>query len=455
MVAGDSTRSAAVGTAISAAAAEMTAVSLETAMDALGPVEAVWTGPSEPTIVTSGRIETLTAGGEGRFSRIRKLARDLFERVDADVPSPARPRLLGGFSFLGTDSLSTPWSGFEPAAFHLPAVQVVIETGRTWVTVLGTGREGQADQLEETLDSVLEDLETARHDPGQESADGRLQVLSEELRTDRAEWDSRVDTITDTIDSGGLRKAVLAQGLDITTDRPVDVARVLESLGASYPDCYRFAFRGRSTGPTGSNDDPFFFGASPEQLIGKRGTELTTEALAGTVARGETDEKEASLETHLRTDPKILEEHALVVESIEAQLEAVATGITTGKLGVRKLATVQHLQVPITATATPDSHVLDIVEAMHPTPAVGGLPPDAAKAVIRESESLERGWYAAPVGWFDATGDGTFAVGIRSALARGNRVTLFAGNGIVGDSDPSEEWDEVTLKFGPVRTAIR
>lgn len=472
MVAGDSTRSAAVGTAISGVAGETDEVSLGAVMSALAPVDAVWTGPSEPTIVTSGRIETITAGGEGRFSRVRRLAMDLFDRVDAPVPTPARPRLLGGFSFFGTESLTAPWTGFEPAVFHLPEVQVVIDDGTTWVTVLGTGRNAEPAQLQSTLDAVIADIESSLEPgnpgapqsqtpgtpqtPNPEETNGELQVVSEDLRSDRVEWETRVGAITDTIRSGGLRKAVLAQGLDITADRSFDIPRILDSLGEAYPDCYRFAFQGRQgEHPGSSTTGPFFFGASPEQLVGKRGREVSTEALAGTVARGETEAEERELETQLKTSPKILDEHGLVVESIESQLAGVTTDITTGDRGVRKLATVQHLQVPLSARTDANTHILDVVEALHPTPAVGGLPPDAAKAVIRESETLERGWYAAPIGWFDQAGDGTFAVGIRSALAEGERVTLFAGNGIVADSDPVEEWDEVTLKFEPIRTAIR
>jgi len=94
--------------------------------------------------------------------------------------------------------------------------------------------------------------------------------------------------------------------------------------------------------------------------------------------------------------------------------------------------------------------VLELVEALHPTPAVGGLPPDRALETIRETEPFDRGWYAAPVGWIDAAGNGTFAVGLRSAVATRRRATLFAGVGIVGDSDPDAEWDEVELKFRPI-----
>jgi menaquinone-specific isochorismate synthase len=114
---------------------------------------------------------------------------------------------------------------------------------------------------------------------------------------------------------------------------------------------------------------------------------------------------------------------------------------------VKRLATVQHLWTPVTATLSENEHVLSLVEALHPTPAVGGLPPEKALETIRDTEPFDRGWYAAPVGWIDAAGYGTFAVALRSAVARGDVATLFAGVGVVEDSDPDREWDEVQLKY--------
>ena len=140
----------------------------------------------------------------------------------------------------------------------------------------------------------------------------------------------------------------------------------------------------------------------------------------------------------------------MVVETIRDQLGPVSGEVRVADRRVRKLATIQHLWTPIEADLTDDGHVLSIVEALHPTPAVGGLPPEKALRTILDTESFDRGWYASPVGWFDADGDGTFAVGLRSAVTSGTSATLFAGNGIVADSDPDEEYEEVQLKYRPI-----
>ncbi|MFB6255143.1 MAG: isochorismate synthase MenF, partial [Haloplanus sp.] len=216
--------------------------------------------------------------------------------------------------------------------------------------------------------------------------------------------------------------------------------------GSTYPDCYRFLIEPTADGA----ERPSFFGATPERLVSRRGRTVTTGALAGTTGRGDTPAEDDWLADELLRDEKNVHEHELVAETIREQLAPFASSISAGQRRVRRLETVQHLFTPITATLDRDTHVLDLVEALHPTPAVGGLPPERALATIRETEPFDRGWYAAPVGWFDAAGNGTFAVAIRSALAREAETTLFAGVGVVADSDPEREWDEVQLKYRPI-----
>ena len=119
-----------------------------------------------------------------------------------------------------------------------------------------------------------------------------------------------------------------------------------------------------------------------------------------------------------------------------------------------KLGNIQHLCTPITGQLANGHTLLDLVERLHPTPAVGGRPREAALRLIREREGLDRGWYAGPVGWLNAEGEGEFAVALRSALLHGNTATLFAGCGIVADSDPVREYAESRLKLKPMLTAL-
>jgi menaquinone-specific isochorismate synthase len=400
----------------------------------------VWAGDAGAA-VAGGRAAAITADGPDRFATVRERAETLFAGLDAgDTPRQARPRLYGGFSF--TDTHTDPgegatWERYPGALFVLPAVQLSTTPAGSWLTAAATGPDAgyqAAARLERWRDRLSE-LVSAGPSPPPGIAD-------RSYAPPLADWRREINEATGRIERGALRKVVLAQALSVRLSEPVDPAAVLERLGDAYPDCFRFLFE-----PDGGGS---FFGATPEQLVAVDGREVTTEALAGSIGRGETATEDEWLAEQLRESEKNNHEHDIVVETISEQLDGLAAEITTGPRTVRKLANVQHLQTPIRARLAGDRHVVDLVEALHPTPAVGGLPPETALETIRDTEVFDRGWYASPVGWIDADGNGSFAVAIRSALAREREATLFAGAGIVADSDPDQEWDELQLKYRPI-----
>ncbi|WP_338739469.1 isochorismate synthase [Haloplanus salilacus] len=417
--------------------------SLRAALDAMPAPRTFWTAPDEATVVAGGVAAAVTAEGRDRFASVRDSIDRLLRSGDVHAGTEAAcPRLFGGFAFHdeASDGDDT-WADFPGARFVLPRVQVTDTDRGTWVTVNAVGPDATADAVERRLDEACERLTSA------EDADPHRgpSIVSRTRTTPRETWRESVEATIDRIDAGDLRKVVLAQALAVTLDDPLSVSDVLANLGETYPDCYRFLVE-----PTADPDRPSFFGATPERLVSRHGRTVTTGALAGTTGRGDTPTEDDWLAAELLDDEKNSHEHDLVAETIREQLSPFASSVTAGGRRVRRLETVQHLFTPITATLDHDTHVLDLVEALHPTPAVGGLPPERALATIRETEPFDRGWYAAPVGWVDAAGNGTFAVAIRSALARGTETTLFAGVGVVDDSDPDREWDEVQLKYRPI-----
>ncbi|MFB6073446.1 MAG: isochorismate synthase MenF [Haloarculaceae archaeon] len=398
----------------------------------------------EETVVAGGAAATITAAGEGRFETVRARARDLFEGADSpeSASRAARPRLFGGFAFHeGDGDGDSPWAGFPDALFVLPAVQVTGVDGEWWLTTTAAGPEAAqaADRrLAEWADRLAGLQETPSASPPG--------VASRERTPSRAGWRDQVEAALERVADGSLEKVVLAQALRTTLAGDLSVPDALARVSEAYPDCYRFVIE-----PPGAGT---FFGATPERLVSVRGRTVRTAALAGSTGRGDTPAEDEWLRSDLLDSAKDRHEHELVVEAIRDQLAPSASTVRTSETSVRRLATVQHLRTPITADLAADEHVLSLVEALHPTPAVGGLPPDRALRTIRESEAFDRGWYAAPVGWIDGAGDGTFAVAIRSALARDRTATLFAGAGIVADSDPDSEWDEVQLKYRPILDAL-
>jgi menaquinone-specific isochorismate synthase len=416
--------------------------SLRAALHAMPAPRTFWTAPDEATVVAGGVAAAITAGGRDRFAAIREGLDRVLRSGDVHAGTEAAcPRLFGGFAFHDDSGTDSVWADFPGARFVLPRVQVTDTARGTWLTVNAVGPDATPTAVEDRLDHErdrLVDLDDPA--PGQPP-----EILSRHRTTPKSAWRDSVAAAVDRIRAGDLQKVVLAQALDVTLDRPLSVPDVLDRLGSTYPDCYRFLVE-----PTAAPDRPSFFGATPERLVSRHGRTVTTGALAGTTGRGDTPAEDDWLAAELLDDEKNAHEHDLVAETIRDQLDPFVTSISTGERRVRRLETVQHIFTPITATLERETHVLDLVEALHPTPAVGGLPPERALATIRETEPFDRGWYAAPVGWVDAAGNGTFAVAIRSAIAREAETTLFAGVGVVADSDPDREWDEVQLKYRPI-----
>jgi len=403
-------------------------------------------GSATATIAAGGSAATITASGSDRFSMVREEAIRLFDGLQQDeaVPYGARPRLYGGFAFtdMYTDpGAGEPWEGYPGAEFVLPAVQLAVTTDGAWLTAAAVGPDAETaatDRLHRWRDRIQSLPEVGLSAPPG--------ISSHQYNPSRKNWRKQVNETIDRIRGGELQKVVLAQSLTTQLREPVVVPDALAHLGDSYPSCHRFMFHPESGG--------IFFGATPERLVTVRGDTVDTEALAGSTGRGETPAEDQWLASELEDSEKDIHEHELVVETIRDQLEPLAGEIETGTRTVRRLATVQHLQTPIRATLTADRHVLEFVEALHPTPAVGGLPPQAALDTIQEAEAFDRGWYAAPVGWIDGNGDGTFAVALRSAVTNDQRATLFAGAGIVADSDADRELDEIQLKYRPIRDVL-
>jgi menaquinone-specific isochorismate synthase len=259
----------------------------------------------------------------------------------------------------------------------------------------------------------------------------------------RAVWTESVRRILTAIDAGEVRKVVLARQLVVEAGAPFDRRAVLDRLRRSHPSCFTYA----------AGD---FVGASPELLIRRRGDEVASCPMAGTVRRGATPEEDDVLTAGLRRSVKEAEEHRLLVEAVVAALAPVCVGPpTAGEPDVIRFPTVSHLATRVSGVLRrPAPSALALAGLLHPTPAVGGLPRPEALATIAALEGFDRGLYAGPVGWVDAAGDGEWAVALRGAQLDGPRARLVAGAGIVAGSDPEAEWAETEVKLRPMLAAV-
>jgi isochorismate synthase len=285
-------------------------------------------------------------------------------------------------------------------------------------------------------------LDNHRPDPG---AARHPSVTQHELRP-ADEWQADVAHSVRAIRRGELEKVVLARAIQLRSTQPFNPARALRHLASHYADCYLFAIaRGARC----------FLGATPEQLVRLREREVKAMSLAGSIRRGKTREDDERLGRALLASAKDRDEHAVVVRAMVEALGEVCSRLQVRETpALLKLGNIQHLCTPLTGRLSDSHTLLDLVERLHPTPAVGGRPRNAALQLIREREKLDRGWYAGAVGWLDQAGEGEFAVAIRSALLHADEATLFAGCGIMTDSNPEREYAESRLKLRPMLAAL-
>ncbi|WP_235737427.1 isochorismate synthase [Nocardioides alcanivorans] len=260
------------------------------------------------------------------------------------------------------------------------------------------------------------------------------------------EWMGVVAEGVARINRGDLEKVVLARDLIATAQTDVDVRWPLQRLAADYPMCWTFHVDG-------------MFGATPEMLVRRERGLVTSRVLAGTIRRTGDDEHDLALAAALARSSKDLEEHEYAVRSVAEALEPHCSGMNVPETPfVLHLPNVMHLATDVAGVAhdgpADTVSALRLAEALHPSAAVGGTPTPAAVALIAEIEGMDRGRYAGPVGWMDADGDGEWGIALRSGEVAGNAVRLFAGCGIVGDSDPQAELAESQAKFVPVRDAL-
>lgn len=257
------------------------------------------------------------------------------------------------------------------------------------------------------------------------------------------QWCDAVATAVAAMQRGELEKVVLAREIIVEADAPIDPVEVLRRLRASYPSAFVFAVDG-------------FIGASPELLVSRAGDVVRSHPMAGTTPRTGDPVTDARLAASLLASAKDRAEHQITIDTVlDAVLPFCSYVDSEPEPSIVALANVQHLASMVEGRlSSPAASVLQLVEALHPTPAVCGYPRASALEVIARLEGFDRGRYAGTVGWVDRKGNGRFAVSIRCAELAGSRARLFAGNGIVADSDPATELAETRAKLNALLSAM-
>jgi isochorismate synthase len=354
------------------------------------------------------------------------------------------PVLFGGFAFDPVHTHTELWQGFPDGLLILPrflfhcdeqgitltlnvAVQPAMDYQRIVNELLITLNDITTllagEQLSSHSDKVARERLVKTHD-----------MLSPEI------WKQIVAAAVKEMRRGAYDKVVLARAVQmVDTQQPFDIAEVLQRLSASYPGAYVFAIQ---------RGEHHFVGATPERLICGTDGQIQTMALAGSAPRGANEIEDEQFGMELLKSEKNQAEHRVVVKTIRTALYNLCSRVwVASEPHLLKLKHIQHLETPITGDLLPGHSILEAIEDLHPTPAVGGYPRHVALETIRRTEQLDRGWYAGPIGWIGPGGSGEFAVALRSGLIAGNTATLFAGCGIVADSELESEYAESCLKL--------
>lgn len=475
------------------------------ALDALALLEAVpesrpallWRAPGEDARLGVGRALRVAPGGRGLEGFAAAIASALAAATggaaaDGSWPEPLRVFFSVGFDpasrehAFGTPAVPEPspppspgaadWRGYSPVEAWVPEILVRCGADGSEALLAGTG-ERLAVLRAELDDLVAESLraagagaasvETPAEAPGGRPRRAREAVAN--LVIEWAERDYRAQVVA-ALDALGrppegsgppaedrLTKVVLSHAVEVRPDRPFVPAAILRELRRDHPGCFLFAVRPAPGAAV-------FLGASPERLArveaggGAAARRVVSGALAGSAPRGRDRQEDEALGRRLLGSAKDREEHEIVGDMIAAALEPLCRRVDRRPAPVlEKLATVQHLFTPISGELHPGRGVLDAVAALHPTPAVGGMPRRPALEAIRRLERHPRGLYAGVVGWAAADGTGDSAVAIRSALVgpgAGESASVFAGGGIVPTSDPDVEVAETRLKLAAVLGAM-
>ena len=408
-----------------------------------------WTDPTNHTVIVGvGYAHTIEVNkSSDRFGDVDRQWKQILAnryRTNDDEVIGTGPMLFGGFSFDPLGKRTSLWEKFPDAKFIMPTIMLSIIDGESWLTTnyFCNDRENEnrfSEDLENVAKGLLEESGKVVANNSAESPYDKTEVMPEE-------WKASVSKIADKIQAGEVEKVVLAREIRLQFDQTIDAAVVIATLREQQPMSYTFAFE---------NGDDCFVGASPERLVRKKNNELLSTCLAGSIKRGKSLKEDDELGNILLKDKKNIIEHEVVVHMIkEAMSEACDKLEVPNKPSLYKMRDIQHLYTPVKGIVKDGVSLLSMVQRLHPTPALGGFPKEVAMQQIREIEVLDRGWYAGPIGWFDGNDNGEFAVAIRSALLQSKEASLFAGCGIVGDSQPESEFQETEIKFKPMLYAL-
>jgi menaquinone-specific isochorismate synthase len=407
-------------------------------------------------ICAIGKVASITGAGRTRFADLGNRALEYEYRSfqqNNGWNAGAVPLWVGSMSFFPehTDRL---WKDYSPSDWFIPEF-LLIRNGQNCFASFQTNPERDA-EYERPLERMTAYLNGSA--PRPESVNESLPAIRREHdEREQYDWMENVGKTVESIRLGIVDKVVLSRCVRFRGVPRERLIRALLDYGkrepgsegqpAAKPAGYNFMYQSQNS---------LFLGISPEMLATFRNGKVFCDAIAGSIGRGGTEEEDADLGNELLRSYKNQSEHEFVVKHIESVLMRHCADVRIDRFPVlRKISYIQHLYTGGTGTLKPDVSMFRVLRDLHPTPAVGGYPIDGALEMIRSLETYDRGLYTGFIGWFDAQGNGEFAVALRSALLAEDTLHAFAGGGIVSDSRPGDEFQETEIKLHAIISLLR
>lgn len=394
-------------------------------------------------IVGVGKAHELLAN-ENRFDSMKEQWKAVLNNAVVHNPHHVEGTgiiALGGFSFDPKKEKTSLWEKYAHSQFTIPEFILTKYKEETYLTINKKVCQNDDPTI---LSSKLLQKEKHLLERVNSIPNGNKIIHKKEIAVEQ--WLETVQKARGVIREDEAKKIVLAREMRVKFSENAEISGVLEKLIKNQSNCYVFAFE---------QEEDCFIGASPERLVKLSGDELLSTCLAGTSPKGETKNDDATVREILINDVKNLEEHKYVVKMIKNSIDAFCVNIDIPENPiVLSLKNLHHLYTPVKATLKSSYNVFDLVKQLHPTPALGGVPTEGSLAFIRDNEVLDRGWYGAPIGWLDNNKNSEFVVAIRSGLIQADEASLFAGCGIMKDSELDLEYEETNVKFLPMLTAM-
>lgn len=410
-----------------------------------------WEPPAKGDAMAGGgtALRVCAEGGQ-RFRKTARRIRAAFKHACTGGVSSRGPYAFGGFAFFD-DIDEMQWPGFGAAQLVIPEWMMIRGEGRAlgMVNAMVTPRaepERVAAGMADNAERLRKAARSSQGGGGGISEPGSPEFSPPNDEEGRRNWLRMVSAALEVIRSGRLFKVVLARTVDLLCKEVPSPYPILRHLRKLYPDCFNFMIN--------PGQGQVFLGATPERFARFQDGAVHLSALASTAPRGDTAEQDDALARRLLESSKERAEHQYVVDAILGKIRHLGEVEPLAAPRVLKFSNLQHLYTPITLHPRRPVNAMSIVERLHPTPAVGGHPNEEALRLIRSAEDFDRGWYSGPVGWLNARGEGEFAVALRACTLTGQRIRLFAGNGIVAGSDPEREYLETQLKLRTVLAAV-